>query len=110
MSASFSNGKKYLTILLQRLSNIRGKESRYLKPLLSKMDHVLASEMISTSSLLEDDRLQAMLEADAPASPLVAYPNRSRPSIRESLGMLRTLSMSGTICIPDLSILEDWTS
>lgn len=35
---TFIQGREYLHILLQQLSRIRGKESRYLQPLISKMD------------------------------------------------------------------------
>ncbi|EMC96518.1 hypothetical protein BAUCODRAFT_48224, partial [Baudoinia panamericana UAMH 10762] len=36
-SATFLEGRQYLNIILQKLSSIRGKESRYLKPLMSKV-------------------------------------------------------------------------
>jgi hypothetical protein len=110
MSTAFLEGKKYLKILLQRLSSIRGKESRYLKPLLSRMEHLLSFEATSPASSSQDERLHGNFDAAAHEVPLEVYSGGPRLSIQESLGMLRTLSMSGTVSIPGLSILEDWTS
>ena len=44
-SPSHYEGKQYLNILLQRLSNIRGKESHYLRPLMAKMEGLVDFEM-----------------------------------------------------------------
>ena len=40
-SDTFSQGRQYLSTILQQLSRIRGKESRYLRPLISRTDGLL---------------------------------------------------------------------
>jgi hypothetical protein len=109
MSSTFFEGKKYLKILLQRLSSIRGKESRYLKPLLSRMDNLLSIELSSPEPSPRNEQPQGNFETASPEQSLAAYSGGPRLSIHESLGMLRTLSMSGTVSIPGLSVLEEWT-
>lgn len=45
MSDTFTNGRQYLHLLLSKLSLMRGKESRYLRPLMSKMDDLMGYQM-----------------------------------------------------------------
>ncbi|KAI9683762.1 MAG: hypothetical protein M1822_005952 [Bathelium mastoideum] len=40
-SATFLQGRQYLSTIMQQLSRIRGKESRYLRPLMSRSDGLL---------------------------------------------------------------------
>ena len=104
-SATFLEGKKYLDILLQKLSSIRGKESRYLKPLMSKVEGLMGYE-------LSNQTLPLPVETTATSfSPLMnSYLHAPRLSMADSLGMLRTLSMSGNLGMPSLTVpLEDWT-
>ena len=49
-SETFLEGKHYLNVLLQKLSSMRGKESRYLKPLMAKMEGLMGYEL-STQEL-----------------------------------------------------------
>lgn len=110
-SPTFVEGKQYLNILLQQLSSMRGKESRYLKPLMAKMEGLVGYEL--TNQTLP-------LPTDAPSSgitPTLLPPmytdhlrlNSGRLSMADSVGMLRTLSMSGTLGMPSLAVsMEDW--
>lgn len=105
-SPAFVEGKQYLTILLQQLSSMRGKESRYLKPLMAKMEGLVGYEL-SNQTL----PLPAESTATAPPMPLYADHLRAgRLSMADSVGMLRTLSMSGALGMPSLAVnMEDWT-
>ncbi|TKA52036.1 hypothetical protein B0A55_12351 [Friedmanniomyces simplex] len=137
-SATFVEGKQYLNILLRTLSSIRGKESRYLKPLLAKMDALQDHEMHDQH---QNPHL-ALPTIDTPHPPAgfpptVVVPhagggsneylhptsgsvngsvngsgsgNRPRTwSIADSVGMLRTLSMSGNLGMPFLVVSgEEW--
>lgn len=58
MSDTFIQGRQYLHILLQQLSRMRGKESRYLRPLMGKVHDVLGYELsqslpLPTSNVLD---------------------------------------------------------
>lgn len=82
---------------------MRGKESRYLKPLMAKAEGLLGYEL---------DNQTLPLPTETPSSyaahlqPFYAQ----RLSMAESIGMLRTLSMSGNLGMPSLTVpLEDWT-
>jgi hypothetical protein len=108
-SETFAKGKKYLGILLHRLSSMRGKESRYLKPLMDK-----------ASPLLDGWKLNNTQTLPLPMETPMSYPlpfmntnpwlnNGPRRSVQESLDMLRSLSMSGNFGMPSLAIpIEDW--
>ncbi|KAK0930895.1 hypothetical protein LTR29_016608 [Friedmanniomyces endolithicus] len=122
-SATYMEGKQYLDILLRTLSSIRGKESRYLKPLLAKMEAPLGHEV-------QDHHHHQHLPVDSPQHPAsfqhtVAVPHdigheiivtppegglRPRTwSMADSVGMLRTLSMSGNLGMPFLVVSgEEW--
>ncbi|KAI9711179.1 MAG: hypothetical protein M1820_002166 [Bogoriella megaspora] len=45
-SDTFFRGQDYLSTIMQQLSRIRGKESRYLRPLISKTDGLLGYSLI----------------------------------------------------------------
>ncbi|KAF2770757.1 hypothetical protein EJ03DRAFT_269883 [Teratosphaeria nubilosa] len=96
-SPTFLEGKHYLDILLQRLSSIRGKESRYLKPLMSKMEGVIGYE-------LNHQTLPSPIDTPAGFATFTDPPPSSGPklSMTDSAGMLRTLSMSGSHGMPSL--------
>ncbi|KAI7211531.1 hypothetical protein KC352_g17070, partial [Hortaea werneckii] len=103
-SSTFLEGKQYLHTLLQTLSSMRGKESRYLKPLMSKLDGVMGYEL-SNATL----PLPAETSATSPNMPPVTgagndflMPEGGRYSFADSFGMLRTLSMSGNLGMPYL--------
>lgn len=108
-SSTFLEGKQYLNILLQRLSTMRGKESRYLKPLMSKMEGLLGYDLDA-----EALPLPSALPTTYPSQSHQQMPNNflqtPRLSMADSVGMLRTLSMSGNLGMPSLSVLpmEDW--
>lgn len=107
------NGKKNLAILLQRLSSMRGKESRYLKPLMDKSAPLLDGWKLNNTQTLP------LPVVDLPASYQLPFmPNNNpwassgtppRRSMQESLDVLRSLSMSGNFGMPSLSIpIEEW--
>ena len=98
-SATFQEGKQYLNILLQTLSSIRGKESRYLKPLMSKMEGLLGYELHNQPLLPPS--------IDAPAGDYLMPPG-PRFSVVDSVGMLRTLSMSGNLGMPAIASPQQW--
>ena len=106
-SPAFLEGKEYLNILLSQLASMRGKESRYLKPLMAKMEGLVVYEL-GTQTL--------PLPTEAPATSMAQFstlPNdflrTPRLSMADSVGMLRTLSMSGALGMPSLSVaMEDW--
>ncbi|KAK5137047.1 hypothetical protein LTR08_001056 [Meristemomyces frigidus] len=97
-SATFLEGKHYLNILLQTLSSIRGKESRYLKPLMSKMEGLMGYE-------LPNQTLPLPTETSAGD---YLMPPGLRSSVGDSMGMLRTLSMSGNLGMPGLTSPQSW--
>jgi len=110
-SEMWANGTKYLGILVQRLSSIRGKESRYLKPLMDK-----------ASPLLEGWKLNNTQTLPLPVEPTMSYhlpymnPTSNpflnsgpRRSVQESLEILRSLSMNGDLGMPSVGLaIEDW--
>ena len=104
---AFLEGRQYLDILLQKLSSIRGRESRYLKPLLRKMDGLAGYDINNQQQTLP-------LPVDTPMSGgndyLAAAPGLGqRLSIAESVGMLRSLSMSGNLGMPLwVGAAEEW--
>jgi len=104
-SATFVEGKQYLDILLKQLSSMRGKESRYFKPLMSRMEGLMGYE-------LNTQTLPLPTEAPADFLPVVSpdfLTSGPRFSMVGSMGMLRTLSMSSGLGIPGLSLPhEDW--
>ena len=93
---------------------MRGKESRYLKPLMAKMEGLVGYEL-SNQTL----PLPAETPTTAPPPPIgLGMPmytdhlraNAGRLSMADSVGMLRTLSMSGSLGMPSLAVsMEDWT-
>lgn len=115
-SPAFIEGKQYLNILLQQLSSMRGKESRYLKPLMAKMEGLVGYE-------LSNQTLPLPAETPTTGPPPVTglglgmpmytdhlRANAGRLSMADSVGMLRTLSMSGSLGMPSLAVsMEDWT-
>ncbi|KAK5170830.1 hypothetical protein LTR04_003089 [Oleoguttula sp. CCFEE 6159] len=54
-SETFMQGREYLNILLQQLSSRRGKESRYLRPLVSKMGDLVGYPMSPALALPAPD-------------------------------------------------------
>lgn len=90
---------------MRKLSNMRGKESRYLKPLMSKVEGLMGYELNHQTLPLPTETPAAfpMLGGD-----FLAPPSGHRFSLADSVGMLRTLSMSGNLGMPSLATLEDW--
>lgn len=86
---------------------MRGKESRYLRPLMAKMEGLMGYELgnqtlpLPTETLMTSAAQFAALSTDLMRTP--------RLSMADSVGMLRTLSMSGALGMPSLSVaMEDW--
>ncbi|SMR59248.1 unnamed protein product [Zymoseptoria tritici ST99CH_1E4] len=110
-STTFLEGKQHLQTLLHRLSSMRGKESRYLAPLLAKLDGVLGYGLNSVPLPLprseDEQRLQPApaFKFDSPqeAGEMMASP---RWSMSESVSMLRTLSMSGGLGMPGIAAAQ----
>lgn len=102
-SATFIEGKQYLNILLQQLSSRRGKESRYLRPLMAKMEGLMGYELSNQTLPLPIETAAAYVDG---AGGDYLTPG-SRFNMADSVGMLRTLSMSGNLGMPALRP-EDW--
>ena len=129
-TAAFVEGKHYLKVLIQQLSSMRGKESRYLKPLMAKTEGLLdfplnggARAPSPSPSNVGDAKNNtnggATTPGPTPGTPSgFATPTPSNPqdffrgramSLADSVGMLRSMSMCGTLGMPTLSIpVEDW--
>ncbi|KAF2159636.1 hypothetical protein M409DRAFT_29955 [Zasmidium cellare ATCC 36951] len=106
-SATFLEGKQYLNILLNKLSSMRGKESRYLKPLMSKMEGLVGYELNTTTLPLPSEPQQAF--TTNMQVPAVFAPSSPRWSMTDSVSMLRTLSMTGVLGMPGIAVpQEDW--
>ena len=102
-SVSYLQGKQYLNILLQKLSSMRGKESRYLKPLMAKMEGLMGYE-------LKTQTLPLPSETTATLHPPFTHFDGRRLSMADSVSMLRTLSISGSLGMPSIAVpLEDYT-
>lgn len=96
-SATFQEGKHHLSTLLSTLSRMRGKESRYLKPLMSKMDGLVGYDLNHLTLPLPSEEFPAGMQEEP-----YLMPPGPRFSITDSVGMLRTLSMSGNLGMPTL--------
>ncbi|KAF2229894.1 hypothetical protein EV356DRAFT_365587 [Viridothelium virens] len=75
-SSTFLQGRQYLSNILQQLSRIRGKESRYLRPLISRTDGLLGYSMTTELTAPAyvsppDDRIQDLEEDDKDATPAI---------------------------------------
>lgn len=97
-SATFLEGKQHLNTLLHRLSSMRGKESRYLKPLMAKMEGLMGYEIGNMTLPLPDARPPG-LQSNAPLP--TAW------SMRESVTMLRHLSMAGSLGMPGIALAQE---
>ncbi|KAL1583053.1 hypothetical protein WHR41_08460 [Cladosporium halotolerans] len=97
-SATFLEGKQYLSILLNQLSTIRGKQSRYLRPLMAKMDGLVGFELNQSLPLPDDlPNLGNGIPLGAPGG----YPMGARGlSVSQNgMEMLRSLSLSGGLVL-----------
>ncbi|KAK4631082.1 putative sucrose utilization protein SUC1 [Fulvia fulva] len=107
-SATFLEGKQYLNILLNKLSSMRGKESRYLKPLMAKMEGLIDYEVNNVTLPLPNQPAPLFSEANTQQIPTIFAPSSPRWSMTDSVSMLRTLSMCGTLGIPGIAVPEEW--
>ncbi|CAK4032642.1 sucrose utilization SUC1 [Lecanosticta acicola] len=106
-SATFLKGKQYLKTLLNKLSSMRGKESRYLKPLMVKMDGLLGYEI--TATLPPPNEPVPSFRQSNTQIPAIFAPSSPKWTMTESVSMLRTLSMTGGLGMPGLACTqEDW--
>lgn len=97
-SAMFLEGKQHLNTLLHRLSSMRGKESRYLKPLMAKMEGLMGYEITNMTLPLPDIAPQSMQgNVQLPAT----------WSTSESMTMLRHLSMAGSLGMPGIALAQE---
>jgi hypothetical protein len=100
-SPSHYEGKQYLNILLQRLSNIRGKESHYLRPLMAKMEGLVGFEMNQSLPLptepLAMPTLNIPMNNGIPTGAANGFPMgpRGLSVSQNGMDMLRSLSLSG---------------
>ncbi|KAK3072253.1 hypothetical protein LTR53_007152 [Teratosphaeriaceae sp. CCFEE 6253] len=106
-SATFMEGKRYLNILLQKLSSIRGKESRYLKPLMSKMEGLMDYDLSNHTLLLPTETAAGGYGQQHAGHEYLNAPVSRTISMADSVGMLRTLSMSGNLGMPFLMVSGD---
>lgn len=104
-SVTFLEGKEYLNILLQQLSSMRGKESRYLQPLMNKIQGLTGYELSNQTLPLPTESVAGgYSEAMANMAYLGA---NTRLSMMESGDMLRTLSISSALGMPGLNIPQE---
>lgn len=101
-------------MLLNRLSSMRGKESRYLKPLMAKVEGLAGFEMQSVTLPPPDEQRQIFApgnnsNAQLPSIFSTNVDGRTSPqwSMRQSVSMLRTLSMCGNLGMPNIAVMED---
>lgn len=100
-SPSHYEGKQYLNILLQRLSNIRGKESHYLRPLMDKMEGLIGFEMNQSLPLptesLAMPTINIPMGNEIPTGASSGFPMgpRGLSVSQNGMDMLRSLSLSG---------------
>lgn len=104
-SATFLEGKQYLSILLTQLSSMRGKESRYLKPLMSKMEGLIGYDLNPqppppTSTTQSIDPVAAAAGLRVPGERGMSV---SLQGMQDGMEMLRSLSMSGNLGMPPIS-------
>ena len=103
-SRTFALGKSHLHVLLSRLSSMRGKESRYLVPLMTKIEgyDIQPPNPTITSPAQEytPTSQQDYLSVGTAGS-------ENGWSLEESMGMLRKMSMCGNLGMPMLE-LEEW--
>lgn len=87
---------------------MRGKESRYLKPLMAKMGGLMGYELTDANMPLPEDVHQAFA-SETLQVPGVFAASSPKWSMNESVSMLRTLSMTGSLGMPGLTVpQEDW--
>ncbi|WPG98833.1 Hypothetical protein R9X50_00163100 [Acrodontium crateriforme] len=101
-SSTFLEGKDYLHTLLRRLSSMRGKESRYLQPLMSKMEGLMGYELSTQTLPAPTEAVATRFPSHVQHPEFLATP-LPRYSIADSMGMLRTLSMNGTLGMPGIT-------
>lgn len=100
-SASHYEGKQYLNILLHRLSNIRGKESHYLRPLMAKMEGLVGFEMNQSLPLPAEPPAMSTIHIPLPNGVPLGVPGgfpmgaRGLSVSQNGMDMLRSLSLSG---------------
>lgn len=117
-SATFFEGKQYLSILLHQLSTIRGKQSRYLRPLMAKMEGLIGFDMNQSLPLPNDFPPSSMPSTAAAAVvangiPLGApggFPMGARGlSVSQNgMEMLRSLSLSGGLVLQQPDSDASW--
>lgn len=107
-STIFTEGRHYLNLLLQQLAVMRGKESRYLKPLVSKMEGLMGYEMSIT---LAQPAVRSPItpKAEHYLSPTSFGASGPGWSMDDSMGMLRKLSMNGMMGLSDPSFTDAWS-
>jgi hypothetical protein len=102
-STAHYEGKQYLNVLLRRLSNIRGKESHYVRPLLAKMEGLIGFDMNQSLPLPAEPPLPTVPIIDLPPTngiPLgapggFAMSTRGLSVSQNGMDMLRSLSLNG---------------
>lgn len=87
---------------------MRGKESRYLKPLMAKMEGLIDYEVNNVTLPLPNQPAPLFSEANTQQIPTIFAPSSPRWSMTDSVSMLRTLSMCGTLGIPGIAVPEEW--
>lgn len=120
-SATFAEGKHYLQILLQQLSAIRGKESRYLRPLMLKMEDLMtfdaSTNTNANANAMQQPQPDVRISEPAGTTSMLASPDtemtnggsnggfsmsRGLSVSQGSVEMLRSMSMSGSLGMPVL--------
>lgn len=113
-SAAHYEGKQYLNILLQRLSNIRGKESHYLKPLMAKMEGLIGFDMTQSLPLPTDPTIVPTLNIPSANGIPIGAPGgfpmgaRGLSVSQNGMDMLRSLSLSGGLMFQQPEVDGMW--
>lgn len=108
-------GKRYLHILLRQLSNIRGKESHYLRPLMAKMEGLVGFDINQSlpMPILETVAQPSLASMNGtngiPLGAPGGFPmSMGRLSVSQNgMDMLRSLSLSGPLVLPDAGAGDD---
>lgn len=111
-SAAHMEGKRYLHILLRQLSNIRGKESHYLRPLMAKMEGLVGFDINQSLPMpiletVTQPTLASMNGTNGiPLGAPGGFPmSMGRLSVSQNgMDMLRSLSLSGPLVLPDAGV------
>ena len=101
-SALVAQGKDHLDLLLKRLSNVRGKQSRYLSSLMKRADHGIGFELPILPFHLQSDSMSFFPVTYSQRQLLSPVSPPTQPA-----NMLPSLSANGRLEISELPMDSD---